>query len=138
MSCMLLFVLLLTLAGPAAYAAERGLLPNPAVAMASRAGATPRMPPSVMPPASSALVRAGGRVTFAGAIVVGTATTPIVVSTSGGAGVLATVQTGHFGDPARVVVVRRLAQQEQSSQLKLLERPGERVGRLKEAVVTYM
>lgn len=137
MSYIFFTVLLLALAWQTSYAAERVSLPQPVVALATRTEAN-RSVPIITMSTGGASAQPGGRIKFVGAIMVGTAATPFISTTAGGTGALAIVQTGHLASPARVVVVRPFVPQEQSSQLKLLELPNERIGRLKEVVVTYM
>lgn len=138
MSYMFFTVLLLALAWQTSYAAERVSLPQPVVALATRTAANRSVPIITMSTGGASAQLGGGRIAFVGAIMVGTAATPFISTTAGGTGALAIVQTGHLASPARVVVVRPFVLQEQSSQLKLLELPNERIGRLKEVVVTYM
>lgn len=82
--------------------------------------------------------RPSGRITFVGAIVVGTAGTPAVTATSSATGAQATVQTGRFSAPARVVTSTACVRRQLLEQLRRLELPGEQIGQPQVAVVTYM
>jgi hypothetical protein len=79
-----------------------------------------------------------GRITFVGAIVVGTAETPAVTTTSSATGAQATVRTGRFSAPARVVTSTARVRRQLLEQLKRLELPGEQIGQPQVAVVSYM
>lgn len=80
---------------------------------------------------------ATGSVNFAGAVVVGTATTPLDAATLARADSGACAQCGSLDGPARDVRVRPLAPRELSGQIDRLERAGERIGVVREAIVTY-
>lgn len=76
-----------------------------------------------------------GRITFTGAIVVGTLATPWMAD----AGRNAKSGSGEHGRlPPRVALQRPLPAGEVAPQLRLLERAGERFGSAQEMVVTYL
>lgn len=114
-------ILLILMAGAAqtAYAADR-ISSEPA--RGGLGGATTAAP-------------AGGRVTFIGAVVVGTAATPVTAVVSSGSG--ATLRTGRYTAPARRVTVRPLQPHELSPAIARLEFPGEHAVPTREAIVTY-
>lgn len=78
-----------------------------------------------------------GSVRFVGAVVVGTATAPLDAATLARVDAGACVQCGSTNSPTRDVRVQPFAPQELSGQIGRLERAGERIGVVREAVVTY-
>lgn len=76
-----------------------------------------------------------GRITFTGAVVVGTLTTPWTAGAVNGTTFARGEQPGF---PPRMVVQRPLSAAEVAPQLRLLQRAGERFGSAQEMVVTYL
>lgn len=90
------------------------------------------------PPALDSGTRPSGRITFVGAIVVGTAETPAITTTSSATGTQVAVRTGRLSAPARVVTSATRVRRQLLEQLQRLELPGEQIGQPQVAVVTYM
>lgn len=83
------------------------------------------------------LAAPGGTVRFVGAIVVGTASTPLADTAVRGDIISNRTFTGRFDNPSRMVSLRRMAPTELSSQITRLERAGERISTQFEALVSY-
>lgn len=115
----ILLVAMLFFLGQSVYAAEAGSINTSAAALGYRAA------------------RAGGTIRFTGAITVGTSSSPTAGVNLGTLGVGETAHSDRFSGPARSVVMRPIAKQELSSQLKLLERPGEAIDYHNEVIVIY-
>ncbi len=126
-------VLLMAVMAQAAYAADR-MSTQPAGGTLGGARTTvPAVPRSDSPD----VAHAGGRITFLGAVRVGTAATPVTVAASPGASATVILRAGRYAAPSRQVAVRPFQHRELSPEIKRLELPGEQLGPMQEAIVMY-
>lgn len=133
---MLVNVILLALTATmaqAAYAADRMSAKSAGGGPADATTTVSAVSRSNMPVAT----RAGGRITFTGAVVVGTAATPVATVAPSRPGATLTLRGGRYATPARQVTVWPLQPRELSPEIERLELPGEDFGSVREAVVTY-